>query len=439
MDKHVPQLAARDLAAAPDEAIERVDRRGFLARSAALTAGVVAAGASAAATAATSAATGADALPAWSRAPGTPLRAYGTPSKFEEPVKRVVTSGYPQVSPGTGSSLTPLQMLEGTITPAGVHFERHHSGVPDVDPKDHRLVIHGLVKRPISFSLAALDRYPMVSRVHFVECAGNSARNTGPKPLQVTCGTIHGLLSNSEWTGVPLSILFEEAGLDPAAKWVYAEGADSAAMSRSVPLDKCMDDAMIAIYQNGERIRPEQGYPMRLLLPGWEGNMNVKWLRQLKLTTEPQHAKDETSKYADLMPDGKSQQFTFVLGVKSTITRPSWGLTMQGPGLYEISGVAWSGSGRIARVEVSTDGGATWKDARLQGERLTKSVARFRLPWEWNGQPAMLQSRATDEKGNVQPSRKAWNALYSPGNRYHHNAIQTWSVKADGSIDNVYA
>ncbi|HEX2830243.1 MAG TPA: sulfite dehydrogenase [Burkholderiales bacterium] len=410
---------------------ERADRRNFLARSAALTAGVV--------TASASAATGSEALPAWSRAPGTPLRAYGMPSKFEEPVKRVVTSGYPTVSPGTGSSLTPLQLLDGTITPAGVHFERHHSGVPDIDPKAHRLVIHGLVKRALTFSPATLDRYPMVSRVHFVECAGNSSRNTGPQPLQVTCGTIHGLLSNSEWTGVPLSILLEEAGVDPAAKWIYAEGADSAAMSRSVPLDKCMDDAVIALYQNGERIRPEQGYPMRLLLPGWEGNMNVKWLRQLKLTEGPQHSKDETSKYSDLMPDGKSQQFTFVLGVKSTITRPSWGMTMQGPGLYEISGVAWSGAGRITRVEVSADGGATWKDARLSGPSLTKSVTRFRLPWEWSGQPALLQSRATDDKGNVQPGRKAWTALYSPGNRYHNNAIQTWSVKADGSIDNVYA
>jgi sulfane dehydrogenase subunit SoxC len=238
---------------------------------------------------------------------------------------------------------------------------------------------------------------------------------------------------------VPLSVLFEEAGIDPAAKWVYAEGADSAAMSRSVPLDKMLDDAMIALFQNGERIRPEQGYPMRLLLPGWEGNMNVKWLRQLKLTAEPMHSKDETSKYSDLMPDGKAQQFTFVLGVKSTITRPSFGLSMQGPGQYEISGVAWSGSGRIARVEVSTDGGATWQDARLQGPVHSKSVTRFRLPWTWNGGAALLQSRATDEKGNVQPGRKTWTAQYSPGNRYHNNAIQTWGVKADGSIENVYA
>jgi sulfane dehydrogenase subunit SoxC len=436
MKKSLTKGAGGLRAARGDALVERNDRRSFLTRTAAVTAGLVAGATTAPVVrAAETAATG---LPAWSKAPGAPLRAYGMPSKFEEPVKRVVTSGYPTVSPGTGSSLTPLQLLEGTITPNGLHFERHHSGVPDIDPTQHRLVIHGLVKRALSFSPAALSRYPMVSRTHFVECSGNSSRNTGPEPLQVTCGTIHGLLSCSEWTGVPLSLLLDEAGVDPAATWLLAEGADSAAMSRSVPLDKARDDAMIALFQNGERIRPEQGYPMRLLLPGWEGNMNVKWLRQLKLVAEPMHTKDETSKYTDLMPNGKAQQFTFPLGVKSTITRPSFGMTMQGPGLYEISGVAWSGSGRVARVEVSTDSGATWSDARLQGPVLSKSVTRFRLPWEWNGAAATLQSRATDEKGNVQPTRQTWTAAYSAAHRYHNNAIQTWSVKADGSIANVY-
>ncbi|HZN23304.1 MAG TPA: sulfite dehydrogenase [Burkholderiales bacterium] len=412
------------------------DRRRFLARGAALSAGVVT---SAAGVPAFAADTPAIAVPSWSKAPGTPMRTYGTPSRFEEPVKRVVASGYPKISPGTGSSLTPLQALEGTITPSGLHFERHHSGVPDIDPLQHHLVVHGLVKRPLKFSLETLLRYPLVTRTYFIECAGNSARNTGPQPLQVSCGTIHGLVSTSEWTGVPVAQLLEEAGLEPSAKWLLADGADSAAMSRSVPLDKALDDAIIALYQNGERLRPEQGYPMRLLLPGWEGNMNVKWLRQLKLVPEPHHTKDETSKYSDLQPDGKSRQFTFVLGVKSVITHPSFGMTMTGHGLYEISGLAWSGTGRITRVDVSTDGGATWNPARLQTPVLAKSVTRFRIPWEWRGQAALLQSRAIDEKGNVQPTRSAWNALYSPGNRYHHNAIQTWSVKADGSIANVYA
>ena len=416
--------------------MSRHDRRAFLARGAALTAGVVA---GAATTASQAAEKGAAALPAWSRAPGTPMRAYGAPSRFEEPVKRVVNTGYATVSPGTGSSLTPLEALEGTLTPSGLHFERHHSGVPDIDPAQHKLDIHGLVKRALAFTPAALARYPLVSRTCFLECSGNSGRNTLPKALQVTCGTLHGLVSNSEWTGVPLSLLLDEAGLDPAATWILAEGADSAAMSRSVPLDKARDDALIALYQNGERLRPEQGYPLRLLLPGWEGNMSVKWLRQLKLTTEPHHTKDETSKYTDLKRDGKALQFTFVMGVKSAITRPSFGMTMQGPGLYEISGLAWSGSGRIARVEVSTDGGATWAPAQLEAPVLPKAVTRFRVPWEWNGQPTQLQSRATDDKGNVQPTRAAWNAEFSPGHRYHNNMVQTWSVGADGSIANVYA
>jgi sulfane dehydrogenase subunit SoxC len=412
------------------------ERRRFFARSAALGAGLVT---SAAAKPAAPAETAPAALPSWSKAPGTPMRTYGAPSRFEEPVKRIVASGYPKISPGTGSSLTPLQALEGTITPSGLHFERHHSGVPDIDPLQHHLIVHGLVRRPLKFSLDTLSRYPLVARTCFVECAGNSARNTGPEPLQVSCGTIHGLLSTSEWTGVPVALLLQEAGIEPAAKWVLADGADSAAMSRSIPLDKILDDAIIGIYQNGEHLRPEQGYPMRLLLPGWEGNMNVKWLRQLKLVDEAHHTKDETSKYSDLMPDGKSRQFTFVLGVKSVITHPSFGMTMSGRGLYEISGLAWSGAGRITRVDVSADGGATWNAARLQGPVLSKSATRFRLPWEWRGEAALLQSRAVDDKGNVQPTRNAWTALYSPGNRYHNNAIQTWGIKADGSIANVYA
>jgi sulfane dehydrogenase subunit SoxC len=412
-----------------------IARRQFIVQGAALGAALVASGTARSAASAQASAE----PPTWSKAPGTPMRAYGARSRFEEPVKRVVASGYPKISPGTGSSLTPLQTLEGTITPSGLHFERHHNGVPDIDPLHHHVFVHGLVRRPLKFSLETLSRYPLVTRTHFLECAGNSSRNTNPEALQVTCGTIHGLLSTSEWTGVPVALLLEEAGIDPSAKWLLADGADAAGMSRSVPLDKVLDDAMIALYQNGERLRPEQGYPVRLLLPGWEGNMNVKWLRQLKLVAEPQHTKDETSKYTDLMPDGKARQFTFVLGVKSVITHPSFGMTMDGAGLYEISGLAWSGSGRITRVDVSTDGGKTWQATRLQTPVLSKSGTRFRIPWEWRGEPALLQSRAIDEKGNVQPARAAWNALYSPAHRYHHNAIQTWSVKSDGTIANVYA
>ena len=406
-------------------------RRRFLTHSASV-AGALAAGGVAANAAAQE-------VPAWMKSPGTPMRAYGTPSSFEKAVQRPSASGYASVSPGTGASRTPHQSLEGTITPSGLHFERHHNGVPDIDPAKHELLIHGMVNRPLVFNLATLSRYPMISRTHFVECAGNSGANSGPKPPQITAGGIHGLASTSEWTGVPLSLLLNEAGIAAGAQWIVAEGADSAAMTRSVPLTKCMDDAMIALYQNGERVRPEQGYPMRLLLPGWEGNMNVKWLRRIKVTDGPTHTKDETSKYSDLQPDGKARQFTFELGVKSVITFPSFGDKLDRHGLYEITGIAWSGAGRIAKVEVSADGGATWRDAPLQGPIYTKSFTRFRLPWEWAGTAAVLQSRATDEKGNVQPTRTAFTSQYVAGMNYHNHYIQTWGVNADGSISNVYA
>ena len=405
-------------------------RRHFLTRSASV-AGALAAGGAVANAAAQE-------VPAWMKSPGAPMRAYGTPSKFEAPVQRPFASGYASVSPATGSSRTPHQALEGTITPSGLHFERHHNGVPDIDPAKHELLIHGMVNRPLVFNLATLSRYPMVSRVHFVECAGNSGANSGPKPVQGTAGTIHGLASVSEWTGVPLSLLLNEAGVAPGAQWILAEGADSAAMTRSVPLTKIMDDAMVALYQNGERVRPEQGYPMRLLLPGWEGNMNVKWLRRIKLTDGPTHTKDETSKYSDLQPDGKARQFTFELGVKSIITFPSFGHKLDRRGLYEISGIAWTGAGRIARVEISADGGSSWREATLQGPVFSKSFTRFRLPWEWNGTAAVLQSRATDEKGNVQPTRQAFVSQYVAGMNYHNHYIQTWAIAADGSISNVH-
>jgi sulfane dehydrogenase subunit SoxC len=417
-----------------------VERRAFLARgikvAGALAAGGVASTAGAQARAAES--LGAQ-MPAWMTTEGAAMREYGQPSKFEEPVKRAVAQLYGKLAPGAGASFTPLQSLKGTITPNGLHFERHHNGVPDIDPARHKLLIHGLVKKPLAFDVATLMRYPMVSRTCFIECSANSARNTLPKALDVPCGALHGLVSCSEWTGLPLAVLLNEAGVDAGAKWLLAEGADSATMSRSIPLSKALDDTLIALYQNGERLRPEQGYPMRLLLPGWEGNMNVKWLHRIKLTDGPTHTRDETSRYTDLMRDGKARQFTFELGVKSVITQPSGGMTMQGLGLYELSGLAWSGAGRVTKVEVSADSGATWQDAMLQAPVLSKSLTRFRMPWNWNGTQAMLQSRATDEKGNVQESRAAWSALYSPANRYHNTMIQTWAVNADGSVKNVYA
>ena len=413
-------------------------RRKFLARSvkAAVAVGGVAGGAAAASAAGPIGAK----FAAWETAMGAPLRGYGQPSRFEEPVKRFVGSAYGNLAPGTGSARTPLEALEGVITPNGLHFERSHNGVPDIDPAQHTLMIHGLVRRPLVFSMASLLRYPKVSRTCFIECAGNSSTNiVAAQPPQATVGGVHGLISCTDWTGVPLALLLEEAGIEPAGKWLLAEGADSAGMSRSVPIEKALDDAMIALYQNGERLRPEQGYPVRLLLPGYEGNMNVKWLRRIKVTEGPTHTKDETSKYTDPMADGKARQFTFDLGVKSVITRPSHGLTMQGGGLYEISGIAWSGAGRISRVEVTTDGGATWQNAALTGPVLSKSVVRFRLPWNWNGNAALLQSRAVDEKGNVQPTRAAYKAENAVDGRFHNNTIVTWAVGADGSVKNAFA
>ena len=415
-----------------DDSPGRTDRRAFLVRTAGI-AGAAVAGRAHAEDAP-------PAVPKWMREQGGPLKGYGQRSKFEESVKRYVGQPYGAIAPGAGASRTPIEALDGTITPASLHFERSHNGIPDIDPAQHRLLIHGLVRKPLVFTTQALYRYPMTSRVCFIECGGNSNPNSlSPKPPQVPPGAIHGLVSCSEWTGVPLSLLLEEAGIEPSADWLLAEGADPVAMSHSIPLEKALDDAMVALYQNGERLRPEQGYPVRLLLPGWLGNSNVKWLRRIKLTQGPTQAKDETSKYTDPTPDGKARQFTFVMGVKSVITRPAIGTKMHGPGWYEISGIAWSGAGKVRKVEVSTDGGASWRDATLQEPVVAKSVTRFRLPWEWNGQRALLQSRATDETGRVQPARAAWEVQYMPRQRYHNNSIQTWAIDADGSIANVFA
>jgi sulfane dehydrogenase subunit SoxC len=376
-------------------------------------------------------------VPPWMKAPGIGMRAYGERSAHETGVQRAV--GATPGTTGTGSSRTPLEALEGIITPSSLHFERHHSGVPEIDPDQHQVLLHGLVERPLIFSMEALARYPMRTRIQFLECSGNSGGNNNAEAPQQTAGGIHGLISCSEWTGVPLAILLEEAGVKPEGRWLLAEGADAAAMSRSVPMAKAMDDAIVALYQNGERLRPEQGYPVRLFLPGYEGNMCVKWLRRIKVTAEPTMTKDETSKYSDLQPNGRSLLFTFPMEAKSVITSPSGMQKMQGPGLYQISGMAWSGFGRIRRVEVSADGGNTWAQAALDGAVLPKAVTRFRMPWRWDGSLSVLQSRAIDETGAVQPSRPALMAARGAAFRYHYNAIQSWSVAAAGEVSNIYA
>jgi sulfane dehydrogenase subunit SoxC len=378
------------------------------------------------------------AVPAWMKAPGAPLRPYGERSRHEAGVRRLVGPPMPGTD-GSGASRSPLEHLEGTITPNALHFERNHSGVPDIAPDDHRLLIHGLVRRPLTFDLAALSRYPLVSRLHFIECSGNSAGLYAGQPAQAGAGALHGLVSAAEWTGVPLATLLNEAGVAPGGRWLLAEGADAAAMSRSIPIDKAFDDAVIALYQNGERLRPENGYPMRLLLPGWEGNTSVKWLRRLKVVREPLMTKDETSKYTDLQKDGTAWQFTFPMGVKSVITSPSGGLQMQGPGLYQISGIAWSGAGRIRRVDVSADGGKSWAPAALSTPVLPKALTRFRMAWRWTGGPSVLMSRAVDETGALQPTRAALVAGRGETYRYHYHAIQSWAVASTGEVRNVYA
>src|SRR5438105_3619260 len=308
----------------------------------------------------------------WMKLPGSPFVGYGRPSKFESKVARTFAS-LPGTT-GTGASRTPHHLLDGMITPNGVHFERSHSGIPDINPDAHRLLIHGLVKRPLVFTLESLGRYPRESRVAFLECGGNGQLLYQKEPAPVGVQAIHGLVSCAEWTGVKLSTLLDEAGVDPKAKWILAEGADAAGMSRSIPLAKAMDDALIALYQNGERVRPSNGYPVRLLLPGFEGNMNVKWLRRLKLLESAVMAKDETSKYTILLKDEKAWQFVFPLEVKSIITHPSPGLMLKDKGFYEISGLAWSGNGRIRSVEVSADGGKSYAPAALNEPILPKAL-----------------------------------------------------------------
>jgi sulfane dehydrogenase subunit SoxC len=363
---------------------------------------------------------------------GTPLGPYGDRSPYEKAVRFTRQSKTPE----TGSSFTPLADSVGTLTPSSLHYERHHAGIPNIDPARHRLVIHGMVDRPLSLSVADIRRLPSVTRIMVLECGGNSgsewARTTGPDAQRS-----FGLVSCSEWTGVSLAMLLKEVGVQAGASWVIAEGADACRMERSVPLAKAMDDALIAWGQNGEALRPAQGYPMRLLLPGWEGNTNVKWLHSLNLTDQPYMARDETSKYSDLMPDGKARIFTYGMEAKSVITFPSGGQTLPGPGLYELTGLAWSGGGRIERVEITTDGGKSWVNARLQEPRLPIAFTRFRLTWRFDGRETVIASRATDETGYIQPTREALIAVRGTNSGYHFNGMKFWKVNADGTVTNV--
>jgi sulfane dehydrogenase subunit SoxC len=356
------------------------------------------------------------------RIPGAPVSELGGRSSFETP-KRIPAFSI--------VSLTPLHELHGTITPADLHFERHHGGVPHIDPSNHELLIHGMVEKPLKFSVDQLKRFPSVTRTCFIECSGNlNTRADENSSAQMLCG----LTSQSEWTGVALSTLLREAGVKSRASWLLAEGSDAAVLTRSITLSKAMDDALVVYAQNGEAIRPEQGYPIRLLLPGWEGNTNVKWLRRLELSDSPFMTREETSKYTEPLKDGTARMFSVVMDARSVITSPTFPCVLD-TGWQEIRGIAWSGRGRIVTVEISLDGGKNWQEARLHGPVLSKAHTRFSLPWHWDGNGAEICSRATDETGYIQPTRRQLIDARGPGSQvYHLNPIMSWIVQADGKI-----
>jgi sulfane dehydrogenase subunit SoxC len=365
---------------------------------------------------------------------GGPRRPYGERSRFETTTR----GAYIGKTDEMGGNRAPLQDFYGIITPSALHFEVQRGGVPDIDPRRHRLLIHGMVDRPVILTMDEIKRLPSVSRIYFIECSGNTQLEWRAPTAKTVQGT-HGNTSCSEWTGVPLSLLLREASVQKAATWIVAEGADASGNERSIPLAKAMDDILVAYGQNGEALRPENGYPLRLVVPGWEGNVNVKWLRRLTVTDRPYMTRIEAVDHTGLLPDGKARRFMFVMEAKSVITFPSGGQQLPGPGFYEISGLAWSGRGRVRGVEVSTDGGKTWHPAALQEPVLRFAHTRFRFSWRWDGREANLQSRCTDETGYVQPPLADLVKVRGLHSKFHNNAIQTWKVMADGSVHNVHA
>ncbi|WP_316203956.1 sulfite dehydrogenase [Bradyrhizobium sp. SZCCHNS3051] len=377
-------------------------------------------------------------VPEWTRTlgEGVAVRPYGKPSKFEKDVVRRDVE-WLTASRESSVSFTPLHELEGIITPNGLCFERHHGGVADVDPADHRLMIHGLVERPLLLTLDELKRYPRVNRIHFMECAANSGMEWRGAQLN-GCQFTHGMIHCVQYTGVSLRTLLEEAGVKTNGRWLLVEGADSASMDRSLPIEKALDDCIIAYKMNGEALYPEQGYPMRLVVPGWQGNLWVKWLRRIKVGDQPWHTREETSKYTDLLPNGKARRFTWAMDAKSVITSPSPQAPIKhGKGFTIVSGLAWSGNGKVKRVDVSLDGGRNWWPARIDGPVLDKALTRFYYEFDWNGEPLLLQSRVQDETGYVQPSKAELRKVRGYNSIYHNNGIQTWHVQANGEVENV--
>jgi sulfane dehydrogenase subunit SoxC len=377
-------------------------------------------------------------LPDWSKVlgPGVDAKPYGVPSKYEADVVRRHVE-WLTASRESSVNFTPLHALDGIITPNGLCFERHHSGIAEIDPAQYRLMINGLVNKPLVFTLEDLMRFPRVNRVYFLECAANSGMEWRGAQLN-GCQFTHGMVHCVMYTGVPLKLLLEEAGLKPGANWVMPEGGDSSAMNRSLPMEKALDDCLLAFKMNGEALRPEQGYPVRLVVPGWEGNLWVKWIRRLEVGDRPWQAREETSKYTDLLANGKARRFTWAMDTKSVITSPSPQMPItHGKGATVLTGLAWSGHGTIKRVDVTIDGGRNWHVARIDGPSLSKAVHRFYYEFEWDGRPLYLQSRAIDETGYVQPTKDELRKSRGENSIYHNNGIQTWAVNADGVVENV--
>ncbi len=361
---------------------------------------------------------------------------YGMPSEFEAHVKR---RNVEWLTADTVSSInfTPLHDLEGIITPNGVCFERHHSGAAHVAPADQRLMINGLVDRELIFTMEDIMRFPRENHVYFLECAANTGMEWRGSQLN-GCQFTHGMIHNVMYTGVPLRLLLEEAGVKTDGKWLLAEGADASGMTRSIPMEKALDDCLVAFKMNGEALRVEQGYPLRLVVPGWEGNMWVKWLRRLEVGDKAWHHREETSKYTDLLDNGTARRFTWEMDAKSIITSPSPQAPItHGPGPTVISGLAWSGRGTIPRVDISLDGGISWRKARMSGPSLDKSMHRFYYDFNWNGEPLLLQSRAHDSTGYVQPTRDQLREFRGLNSIYHNNGIHTWAINDLGEVENV--
>ena len=361
---------------------------------------------------------------------------YGMPIKFEDDVIR---RNVEWLTADTISSInfTPIHALDGTITPQGCAFERHHSGAIELAKSDYRLMINGMVETPLVFSYADLERFPRQNHVYFCECAANTGMEWAGAQLNGAQFT-HGMIHNMEYSGVPLRTLLEEAGYDPTGKWVYVEGADASSNGRSIPMEKALDDVLVAFKANGEALRKEHGYPVRLVVPGWEGNMWIKWLRRIEVMDGPVESREETSKYTDTLADGTSRKWTWVMDAKSVVTSPSpQSPITHGPGPLVVTGLAWSGRGAITRVDVSKDGGKTWETARLAKPGEAKALTRFYLDTEWDGEEMLLQARALDETGYVQPTKTQLREVRGENSIYHNNCIQTWWVKKNGEAENV--